>query len=208
MAKDLFIQPGVYGEETPAPHGVKLRAAHAFELRRLSQQSQYTFFLPYIPMAICPSLPDPVAEYAYAGNRQVEVVYWPVEHQLVPSMAKKEIRTDRVFGILNPDGVNFLNFARGIVLEDVKTGYVARILINQHQLIEPAVSMSQSMERILASQFTCYSLSVQLPDKLIMLRRDEANPSKFRVVQDLSGGDRRLWHLARKIWMDDSRPLG
>ncbi len=206
--KDLFIPPGVYGEDTEAPHGVKVRPAGAFELRRLSQQPQFTFFLPYLPLALCPSLPEPVKEYAYANNRQIEVTYWPLEYHLIPSLGKRDIRTDRIFGILNPDGVEFLNFARGIVVEDVKTGYIARLLVQRHTLIEPSISMAQSMERILASQFTCYSLSVQLPDRLVMLQRDEKNLSTLRVVQDMKGGDPKLWVLARKLWAEDPRPIG
>jgi len=201
-----FKNPGFYGEAEKAPHGVRTRPAVALELRRLSKQPEYTFFLPFLPLAICPNLPEPVAEYAAANNRQVEIVQWNLNNQLVPALLKRNVRTDRVFGILNPDGQHFLNFAQGMLLEDVKTKFIARLVIERHWLVEPQVSTSQSLDSILASQFPCYSLSIQFPDKLVTLRRD-TNPTVFRVIQDINQGDKKLWTVARNLWRLDNPRL-
>lgn len=202
-----FHQPGVYAEDTVAPHGVRTRPARGLELRRLSQQTNYVFFLPYIPLAVIPELADPVCEYAYAFNREVELVYWNVEQQLIPSLAKRNITTNKVFGLAREDGIAFLDFARGIIVEDIRKQQIARIVIQAHRLIEPQVSTAQSAEKILASQFVCYSLSVQLPDCLVTLS-GAADLCSFRVIRDNDRGDPKLWQLARKIWNADPRPLG
>lgn len=202
LTPDKFSKPeGVYGQDVVAPAGVRLRAASPMESRKLAGRDDYIFFLPFLPLALCPHLPDPVAEYAQHANISLDLVYWPLDYHLVPKMASKDIRTDRVFGIPREHAWAFLNFAAGMLLEDRKTGLVSRLVIDRIRIIEPTQPSSSSAEKLMASLVDVRVFGVQTPTTLYRLQRAK-NP-KLLVVTREASGDAALWKVMNKFWTLD-----
>jgi len=200
----LHIERGVYGEDTRSTYGIRVRPATAMEARRLSSQPEWVFFLPYVPLSICPDLPDPAAEFAYARNVQMEVVAWDVDYELVPKLSTADRSTAKIFGILRPQGVEFLNFARGLVLQDAGSKLATRVVIDRVQIVEPTLSRASSRERLLATKLEIFVLGVQSASALFTLVPDE-QLKHLRVVRQSQMGDPGLWKVMHQFWSGDRR---
>lgn len=194
-----FLQPGVYGESERATFRPSMRPATYLEQRRLSQQPEFVYFLPFLPLAICPDLPDVLGEYCQACEKSIQFVHWRLDQQLIPSLWKREIDTANIFGIEREVGLEVLNFARGVILQDEKTKSVFRLLVQSVNIIEPGVSAARPAEKILADRLTLYSFCVQSGDAMWRLQLAKP-PTHCLVVKDVKGGDPALWSVMRRFW--------
>jgi len=188
---------GVYGETTVSPYRVRIRKATLLESRRLSSQS-FVYYVPYIPLRFLPQLPDPLSEYCFDKNTDLEVVYWELDYQLCPSLATGDLSTSVVFGIRPDVADDVFNFVNGIVLEDQATRTVVRMLLDKIKIIEPTISRSQSMEKLLANQLELVVFGLQIPNARYALRPD----GEFKQLQvaKLPEGDISLKHLLHRYW--------
>ena len=175
----------------------RLRVATTVERRRLSQQN-FTYFVPFLPLAVCPQMPDVVAEYCQSAQRDIDIVHWSLDRQLVPSLLKRDIGTAVVFGIAGQDGPDFINFANGIVLQDEGTRSIFRIYTEQHKLIEPTVSLARPLEKILADSFTIHSMNVQSPEYDWYLV-PSSPPVDFMVAKKACR-EQVLWKVSQRFW--------
>ena len=187
-------RPGVYGEVDRAGFGVELVPAKTSQHRRLSMQSEFVYYLPFLPLAICPDAPDVMAEYVQTMDIWIKVTHWSIDHQLVPSLIKREINTANIFGLPVQHAWGFFNFANGIIIRDTKSNAVYRILVQPQPIIEPAVSMARPAEKLLANRVVVHTFAVQTTDHLYSLLPDTKNPKQFRVVQQ-PRRDVELWRM-------------
>lgn len=197
---------GVYGETDTAPHGVELVPATSLQHRRLSAQPEFVYYLPYLPMALCQSAPDVIAEYAYATNKHIRITHWELDQLLVPGLMKRQIQTNHIFGIAASEAVAFFNFANGIIIQDPVSQAFFRIFVDASTMIEPSVSLAQPAEKILANQVLVYSFAVQTAEALYRLRTDPKNPKSFQVVR-VNQKDRQLWAMMMRFWNEDESPI-
>lgn len=195
---EWFKQPGVQDQGEVSPLRAKLRPATHLESRRLSAQA-FTYFLPYLPLALCPSLPDPMSEYAYSLNKDIDVVHWDVDKLLMPSLSKRGIDTNKVFGVELQFGWDFLNFANGFVIQDEAQKLIYRVYTQTFSLLEPSVSCSVPMEKLLGNQFQVSVLCLQSPEASWSVI-PATPPTHFLVKKNTSGGDKNLWVLAKRFW--------
>jgi hypothetical protein len=199
LATDLFKTHGAYGEEDRATFRPRLRSATLLEQRRLSSQPEFTYFVPFLPLAICPAIPDVASEYCLAYGKDVDLVHWKVDRQLIPSLIKVEIDTSNVFGIAGLDGPQFIKFANGIILQDEGTQSIYRLWTKPVRLIEPSVSLSRPAEKILADQFTLHVFCVQSA-KSAWHVAPKTPPVDLAVVRSDKQGDAGLTAVANKFW--------
>lgn len=192
-----FKQPGVYGESERARMRPRLRVATVLEHRRLSEQG-FTYFIPFLPLAVCPDMPDVLSEYCQAYGRDVEVVHWKIDRPLVPSLIRRGIDTAMVFGVRAPDGPELINFANGIILQDEATRLIFRLYTTLHRLIEPGVSMARPSEKILADRFNVYALNVESPESVWYLKESPV-PVDFLVAK-AERKEKELWQLGSRFW--------
>lgn len=193
---------GVYGEDVRAPVGVRVRDATALEHRRLSAQPEFIFFLPYIPLVVCPEMPDPVAEYACSQNIELTLVRWSLDYQLVPKLSNPDLSTANIFGLERRVGLAMLNFANGFLLEDQKRKLVLRLFVGSVDMIEPSVSVARPSEKLLAMTLKVYYFGVQTPSCSIGLAASQRDKT-CRVIQDRNG-DPGLWRAMAVFWNGES----
>lgn len=194
-----FKQPGVYGTTERVKDAPRVRRATAMENRRLSKQPEFTFFLPYLPLAICPSIPDVAAEFCDAYGRSIELVFWKLDYPLMPSLAKREIDTAGIFGVAGEDGKLLMNFAQGIVLQDEGARLIYRLIVDRYRLLEPGVSLARPMEKLLAEHLDIHVIGVQSPTSL--WTAVPHGPSKqLSIHRNDNGGDPALWKLMKRFW--------
>lgn len=195
---------GVYGEDVCSPYGVKIRSASRMESIRLSAQSEFVYYIPFLPMVLSPSLPEAVSEFAYANNLNVDVVHWALDYELVPKLSSSELSTANIFGIAQPHGNDFLNFASGMMLQDEATGLVVRLIIDKVKIIEPTISRAVSMEKLLSNQLEVFVFGLQSPNVAFTLQPD-VELKTLRVVKQTHAGDPGLWQVMNKFWSGDKR---
>lgn len=202
----LHFHRGVYDETVKSTYGVKVRPASAMEKIRLSAQPEYVYFLPYIPLALCPDLPDPAAEFVYARNIQMEVVCWDLDYELVPSLTTSDRTTAKIFGILKPLGLEFINFASGFILEDVNSRLAVRTVIESARIIEPTISRSSSREKLLSTTLDLFVIGIQSPSATFTLLPDR-QLKHLRMVRQADRGDVALWKVMNQFWKQESIQL-
>lgn len=203
MRGDWSIREGLYGEAERASFKPKARVASVLETRRLSDLP-YQFFLPYLPLAVCPAMPDALAEFCQAQQCSVDLVHWQLDQLLVPSLIKRQIQTNTIFGIEDERAHAFFNFANGIILQDEARQEVYRLIVDKHRMLEPGVSLAQPAEKILANQLDIHVLGVQSPSCMWTLV--PAKPAThFLVQKHTKGGDKRLWQIAKRFWRRGNR---
>ena len=193
----MKVTEGVYGETERATYQARMRPATLLEQRRLSAQ-QFVYFLPFLPLAVCPDMPDVVREFCADQQRDVELVHWKLDVQLVPKLINRGIDTSVIFGMRPEDGLAMLNFANGIILPDEANQEAYRIMTESCKLIEPGVSLARPAEKILADQVTIHVLNVQSSQAGWRLVANEP-PVDFRVVK-LIQRDVYLCQIVRAFW--------
>lgn len=189
---------GAYGESERATFRPKLRKATMLECRRLSSQPEYTYYVPFLPLAVCPAVPDVAAEYCLAYGKDLELVHWKIDRPLIPSLGKVSIDTSNVFGIAGSDGPKFINFANGILLQDEGQQLIYRMWTQAVDLIEPSVTLSRPAERILADQFRLHVFCLQ-SEKAAWYVRPAVPPVELEVVRS-NQGDIGLAEVGRRFW--------
>lgn len=199
-----FSKPrGVYDQTERATQSVRLDRPTAIESRNLgSQTDEFLFFVPYVPLLVAPGLPDIAKEYATAKNVDIRLVYWELDYQLVPSFAKRGIRTDRVFGLDRKTGLDLINFSLGCVLQDQKTGTLAKINCSLASIIEPTISSSKPAEKLLANQLQIYCMGVQFPAERYDLQVCK-NRKELQLVRT-DNQDFELWQMMNRFWRGET----
>lgn len=187
-------QYGIYDEVDRAKFGIKLIPATSVQHRRLSAQPEFSYYLPFLPLAICPDAPDVMAEYVEALQIWIDVTHWKIDHQIVPALIKRDIDTANIFGLPNEKAWEFYNFANGVIVQDTKTSAVYRILVYPQRIIEPSVSMARPAEKILANAVTVHVFAVQTVESLYWLTPDKKNPKQLVVVKQPKR-DEELWRM-------------
>ena len=193
----MQVTGGVYGETERSTYRPRLRPATALEQRRLSRQS-FMYFMPFLPLAVCPEMPDVLQEFCSAHGRDLDVVHWKIDRQLVPRLAARQIDTGVLFGIRSDVGGEVINFANGVILQDQGKRLAYRLVTASHQLIEPGVSLARPAEKILADRLTVQVLNVQSVDSGWELVLNDP-PVDFRVVK-LIRRDVYLCQIVKAFW--------
>lgn len=188
---------GIYGETVVSPYRVKIRNATLFESRRLSSQ-EFIYYVPYIQMRLVPGWPDPLSEYCFAKQRDIEIVAWELDYELAPKLASSDLTTARIFGIRPEIAMDVFNFVNGLILEDAKTNAVIRSIVEHCQIIEPTISRSKPMEKLLADKLQLVYFGIQTPKSTYRLVADKEY--KTLVVQKSQVGDPGLLRLMHHYW--------
>lgn len=196
--KDLKSE-GVYGQDERAQFKPRMRKATSLERADLSRLEGYMFFVPFIPLAVCPECPDVVAEYCQAANVSLDVVHWTLDKQLMPSMLKLGIDTGHLFAVVGEHGPRLINFTNGIILQDEGKKLIWRLFVDEQQLIPPYVSLSQPAEKLIKKMIKVNIFACQSYERLYTARTSD-NKTYFHVLRSDKHGDPALWQMAKRFW--------
>lgn len=145
------------------------RKATSLEQRGVDRLTdEFMFFVPYIPLVVCPQAPDVVAEYCDKNNTNIELVGFDFERQLVPQL-RSVIPTHCVFAIRNEEGQKFFNFAKGVIVDDPIERKYCRIVLNKVKLFSPNARTGSSQERLESKAVQVISMSIQTMDTFYFL---------------------------------------
>jgi hypothetical protein len=202
--KDVwFVPEGVYGEGERADFHPSIRKPTVLEQRRLSQQPEFVYFVPYLPLAACADAPDVAAEYCLAKQTDVRFVCWEVDSPLFPKLSAVGIDTRYIFGVEKKVGDDLLDFASGIILQDEGQKLVFRLVVQKLKILEPGVSLARPQEKILADLFEVNIFCVQTADALLHAEVAEP-PTRFKIKYNKKGGDPGLCQVAKNFWTRES----
>ncbi|GIW89709.1 MAG: hypothetical protein KatS3mg109_0141 [Pirellulaceae bacterium] len=134
------------------------------------QEGHFVYFLPYLPMAMWPTMPNPVAEYAEDRQREIEIVFWQTNIQLIPSLLESRgMDTSRIFGIEAKIAEDFFDFVNGIFADFRPNGPLFKLHVGVVQMIEPPLESGENRSRLV------YSLGLRrLPMRVFCVDSDAA----------------------------------
>lgn len=170
---EWFYQQGVADDTLErTKERVTARKASSIEHTMMRDMGKYfKFFLPYVPLTVCPGAPDMLAEYCDKNNVDVELTFWDLDRQLVPQLASAGVcDTSRVFGIRHEHADKVFNFSRSVIVDDEEQKQYFRILLSQSMLLPSGVSLVQSAEKIRSSLLPIILLGVQTQDTWFYLQ--------------------------------------
>ena len=196
--KPELNKQGIYGETTVSPYGVRLRPAGLFERRRLAQQP-YVYYVPYVPLVMVPQVPDPLAEFCFAKQKDVDVVHWDLDYELCPKLSHADLVTDKLFGVPRSQAADIFNFANGMILEDQKSKTIIRLVVEATTILEPTISRSRPIDKLLANKLSVVYFGIQTPRSMFRLVPDQQ--LKTLRVRKTAEGDRGLSTLMSRFWL-------
>ncbi len=162
MENVYFKKPGIYGYGDVATQRVVFRRASALEVGSMHcLGDQYAFFVPYIPMVVCPSIPDFIAEYANANNTDIDIIEFPGTQQLMPQLTAAKMNTSSLLAVRCHDQEALFNFAKSVVLEQAKERMAYRLLWDLVHILAPGTSLAMPMEKLRTRLIKVYVLAVQ-----------------------------------------------
>lgn len=192
--KDLWFNPGLYDEVERVNDKVRVRKSSTLEFNSMHVLDKFIYFIPYVPLLVCPDAPDFVAEYCGEHNTDVDLIQFDGNYQLLPNFVKANIDTSAIFAMDKMVGLSVLNLARGIIVQDEKQKLFFRFRVQKLRIVPPNIRMSQSAEKIVESMIDLYSISVQSheayyfcsvdtpPNKLLFCRRNEKDTELTKMM--------------------------
>lgn len=186
---------GVYGHTVRSTYSPKIRSASHGESISLAKQMDqgYSYFLPYLPMAMLPGLPSLVAEYAENRKQDVTIIRWQLKNQLVPKLFEtKDMDTSQLFGLSENVGPDFYDFVNGVVYDGRPVVPPAHLVIGRTEIAEPLLEDRTNAKA--ASQLDrlqVHVMAVNTVDALYSLVPDPTG-TFYRVAKDPTGGDPKI----------------
>lgn len=158
-----FYQPGVVDADgVRTKEKISVRKATELETRCVSSLAdQFMFFVPYVPLLVCPNAPDVTAEYCDKNNTNLDLVAWNFGRPLVPQMSKAGIDTSTVYGVAASQAASFFNFCKGVIVDDPDSKTYFRVLFNRAVVMSPGNTSGASAETLLSKtvELKCFAMT-------------------------------------------------
>jgi hypothetical protein len=134
-------------------------------------KNDFMFFIPYVPLVVCPAAPDVIAEFCDKNNVNIELVHWDFDRQLVPQLTKAGISTQFVFGLPKSQALQFFNFAKGVIVNDCEQRKYFRILLTAGSLLPRSQISGSTSEVLNHSAIPVVSFAIQTATQVFYLRQ-------------------------------------
>jgi hypothetical protein len=193
-----WYQPGIFEDGDRVRDRVRLRPASTLERCGFVSSPAYRYYLPYVPLVVCPDVPDVVAEFCNDRNLDLDIVYWKFDKQIIPQFSQAGIDTSMIFGIEQRIADEVFNYLRGTVVQDPTQREFFRLRLESVRLAPGCVSMACSAEKIIQSMVDLLVVSVQTKESYYFCQvADSPDRLQFCKKHD---PDRELNRLMRDFW--------
>lgn len=196
---EWFQPDGIYGEAQRAKTRISFDTASSLERASIVNLStDYWYFVPYVVMAVCPIMPDFLAEYANANNCDIEVKLFKYDRQLMPQLSGSKLDTSFVFGIRTAQAEDLFNFAKSIVVQVEAQKNAYRFMWEKVSIISPHVTQAMSSEKLVTQMIDVWVASVQSTNQYYFGR----TAKDLRSIEFCRGAreDATLCHLVKSLW--------
>lgn len=200
-----FYQPGVVDADgTRTKEKISIRKATDLETRCISSLAdQFMFFVPYVPLLVCPNAPDVAAEYCDKNNTNLKLVSWNFERPLVPQMAKAGIDTSTVFGVEVSQAESFFNFCKGIIVDDPDSKAYFRVLFNRAVVFSPGNTSGASAEVLMSKTIDLKCFAMTSADTTYYLAQTPTNFYDLTFCYTASK-DEEISRMIRRLRREES----